>query len=356
MANNKNNKQNRSLLDQSRTDTGNQYQDFINQNKTQFSKDQSDANGLRTQIQDKYNNSNNFMPGGLSPNSNGWFDLNNMPSMGGGTGIGGSGSTISAPDFSNVEGGYQDFARNGGVNRGDFAPALDSYKGFMSNGGIGESQADAMRARATAMVPSFYNAYKNNLQRRANVQGGYSPGFDAQSEELGRESARQGFQASRQVEGDIVDKRQQGMEFGTAGYGNLMSDITGKEQSGKLAGLGGLTGIDNARSAASNANAQMNAERSDAMQKFLMGLYSQGGQQSAQGLQSLYSSAPGNVGQTGGLYLGGLNSRAGNDLNNLQTRGSIQDRSWYDYVPSLLGAGGGFAGGLQRAGRRGTAS
>lgn len=329
MSNNKNNKQNRALLDTSRQRTGGMYEDFVNSNKKQFARDQEDANSLRSEIRDRYSNTNNFMPGGLKPNDKGWFDLGGMGS-----------DSISAPNYSDVEGGYRDFANTGGVNRADFQPAFDSYRGLMSNGGIGEGEAQAFRARATGMVPAFYNKYKEALQRRSNVQGGYSPGFDAQMAEIGRESARQGFQASRDVEGDIADKRIQGRMFGTSGFGNLMSDVVGKEQQGKLAGLGGLSSIADSRAAASNAN----VGRNDAMQKFLLQLYSGGEQSKLAGLQQLYSSAPGNVGQTGGLYLGGLGGYSNNELGNLGMRNQIQDRSWYDYLPGLIGAGAGFMG------------
>lgn len=320
------NKQNRQLLDTSRTDTNSQYQDFLSGQKTRMTNDQSDADSLRKTIQGSYTNNNNFMAPGLTPNSNGWFDLSKDTSSGGG-GLG----LAAGGDFSSAKKGYQGFADTGGVNRGDFQPALDSYKGFMSNGGLSQSDTDNIRYRATSQVPAFYNQYKNQLARRQNVQGGYSPGYDAQQAEIGRDSARQGYDASRQAEGDIVDRSIQGKEFGTAGFGNLMSDITGKEQSGKLAGLGGLKGIGDSEQQNSQFNSSLGEQqkaRNQQMQQFLQSLYSEGGKTNASGLQGLYSSAPGNVGQSQGNYLAGLGGMSQAQLSNLALRTGMKGIDW----------------------------
>jgi hypothetical protein len=336
--NNKQNNQTRNALDSSRQNVGSQYQDFLGNARTNLNKSYGDADNLRNEIFDRYSSNDAFMPKG--PNGSGWFDLPDSGASGGGR--------VGA-DYSAAKSGYQNFADTGGINRADFEPAFASYKGIMSNGGIGEGEAQALRARATSMVPSFYNKYKQSLQRRSNVQGGYSPGFDAQMSEIGRQAGREGFQASRQVEGDIADKRQQGRMFGTSGYGSLMSDVTGKEQSGKLAGLGGLKGIGDSEMSASSANAGLDeakASRNMQAQLAMMGMYQSGRAGQTRGLQDLYSSAPGNVGQASSNFLSGLGGLSANDLNNLSQRGSIQDRSWMDMIPGLIGAGGGILSGM----------
>lgn len=347
--NNKQNNVNRGLLDTSRTGTGNQYQDYISSQKKQLGTDQTNADTLRNQIHSSYTGNNNFMPGGLTPNSSGWFDLS-----GGGTGATGTNSSgfgsAAGGDFSSAKKGYQGFADTGGINRGDFSPALDSYKNFMNNGGLGESEADALRARATSQIPSFYNNYKQALSRRSNVQGGYSPGFDSQMAEIGRQAGREGFNASRQVEGDIVDKRLAGRQFGTSGYGSLMSDITGKEQTGKLAGLGGLTNIGGMEQQNNQFNAglgETRANRNQAMQQFLMDQYQSGGKANAAGLQGLRSSSDATLNNTNSNFLGGLSGMSGNDLQNLAMRLGIHDTSFLtDVLPRLIGAGGTIASGF----------
>jgi len=345
--NNKQNNTNRSMLDTSRAKTGGNYEEFINRTRGQNIKDQNDDNSLRSEIQGKYTNNNNFMPSGLTPNSSGWF---NLPGESGSGGFGRVGA-----DYSTAKEGYGKFAETGGVNRGDFEPALGSYKNFMNNGGLGESEADALRTRATAGVPAFYNNYKNALARRSNVQGGYSPGYDSQMAEIGKDSARGAFNASRQVEGDIVDKRLQGRQFGTAGFGNLMSGITGMEQSGKLAGLGGLKGIGDSEMSASSANAgldEQRAGRNQQMQQFLMDMYSSGGKTNAVGLQGLYNSAPGASGQSGNQLLSGMGGFGNSELSNIMARLGIKDKNWMDLIPGLVGAGGAIASGFGGGGGR----
>lgn len=100
---------------------------------------------------------------------------------------------------------------------GDTGSARAGYEDFARGGGV---DATAMR-RANTIIPSFYKSYKDSAARRANTQGGYSPGFDAQQEEIGRAAGREGFNSARETEGDIAR-------------------LT---QSGRLAGLGGLTNL-----------------------------------------------------------------------------------------------------------------
>jgi hypothetical protein len=328
MSNNKQNTVNRNLLDTQRTGASNQYQDFLKGTGNALDTSRNTGRELSDQIRNMYGNSNNFMPSGMTPNASGWF---NLPDVGGGGG-----------DFGAAKSGYQNFANTGGINRGDWDPALGSYKNFINTGGLGESDKEALRARATSMIPSFYDAYKRNAERRSNVQGGYSPGFDAQMAELGRAKAREGFNASRQVEGDILDRVLQGKQFGTSGYGNLASTIAGMEQSGKLAGLGGLKDIAGTEASLGEARAGRNLSA----QMGLAEMFQRGGLASAEGLSNLYRSAPGDVGQNMQAWLEAMRGKTGNELGNIGTRTGIKDQSWFDYLPQILGTGSAIAGGF----------
>lgn len=331
---NKQNNQNRSLLDQQRNQTNQQYSQVNSVNQNAAGGFANNAASTRQSVIDRYSNNNNFLPGGMSPNSQGFFDTSGAASSGGG-------------DFSGAKTGYDEASKTGLINRGDFAPALDSYKGMM--GGLGAAQQQALRSRATSQIPSFYDAYKSNLARRQNVQGGYSPGFDAQSAEIGRQAGREGFNASRQAEGDIIDKSNQLAEFGTQGYGNLASDIAGKEQSGRLAGLGGLTNIGGME----QQNNQFNAGQKNALQQQLINLYSQGGQANAQGMANVNAQDVNQYQNSIGNWLQGLGGQSNAALQNLELRSNIQDKHWYDYATQLAGsAGAGFAGLAGMGGRQ----
>lgn len=325
--NNKTNNQNRSLLDQQRGSTGDMYQSFLKNTGSQYGQDLGNANDLFSQISGQYGQMSQDGGLGIKPNASGWFDL---PGMGGG----------GAPDYGASESGYQNFADTGGINRGDFNPALSSYQNFMDTGGVGN--VDAMRYRATSQIPAFYDKFKSALARRSNVQGGYAPGYDAQMKEIGRDSAREGFNASRAVEADIGDREQQGRMFGTSGFGSLMSNITGMEQSGKLAGLSGLKGISDSRGSFGQADAARNLSA----QLQLMGMNQQGRAQGTQGLQGLYSSAPGAAGQSGGMALAGMGGLSASQLQNLLARSGIKNNSWMDLLGPGLGLAGSIFGGI----------
>ena len=330
MGKNTQNQQNRSLLDTQRTQSEGGYNNFLGGVSNELGESRRNAASLSSQIRDRYSDPNNFMPAGLRPSSSGFFNLPE-DSYGGGGSAGG--------DYGSAKAGYQRFADTGG--RENFADAESSYKNFINSGGV---DATALRNRATAQIPAFYDAYRNSANRRANVQGGYSPGFDAQQAELGRQQAREGFNASRQVEGDIADKVQAGRMFGTTG----MYNIGGATSGGKLSGLGGLKGIGDAE----QQNAQFNAglgesrsSRNQAMQLALQQMYQSGGLEGARGLQNLYSSAPGDVGQNLDAILRGMGQRDSSSLGNLGLRSGIRDKNWTDYLNQIIGAGGGIASG-----------
>lgn len=344
--NNKQPRENRNMLDTTRTQSQGRWGSTAQGIGQDLDQARADSGRLRGEIEKRYGQS--FMPPGLTPSASGFFDTS-------GFGVGGG-----VPDYSASKAGYQKFADTGGINRGDFDEAKGSFSNFINTGGIGEGEAQALRARATSGIPAFYDAYKRNASRRRSVQGGYSPGFDAQQAEIGRQAGREAFQASRQVEGDIADKRQQGRMFGTTGSANLAGTINQMEQSGKLAGLGGLKGISDSEGSFGEAA----ANRKQQLQLALQDMYMKDQGERAQGLQSLYSSAPGAVGQS---YNALLNSLQGMDSSNLQNLGlrlnspGAQDRRWEDAIGpigNLLMAGGGiatgfggFGGGSQMGGR-----
>lgn len=314
MSNNSNNRTNRSLLDSERNRTSNDYNQLTGIARTGLANAIPQSNALRGQIAQQYTDMGN-MPNGLKPNSSGWFDL---PSTGGGG------------DFSGSKSGYQNFADTGGA--GDFADA----KGAWNNVGIGDTQA--IRDRAGSVIPSFYEGYKNTLKRKANTQGGYSPGFDAQMAEVGRQAGREGFNASRGVEADIADRTLAATSAKAGGLTNIASSI----QQGKLAGLGGLESVAGREASLGDAAAGRGLQA----QLALLGMQQRGRETSAAGLSDIYRSAPGDVGQMAGIYGSSVAGRSGNALNNLNLRSNIQDQSMWDYLPGLMGGAGGFMAGL----------
>lgn len=168
---------------------------------------------------------------GLTPNSSGWYDLPSDYTQGPSLS---AGSQAAGGDFSAAKAGYTDAANTGFASNYD--KAQGTFDNLASTGGI---DATAIRNQENAIIPSFYSQYKAQSANRANTQGGYSPGFDSQQEEMARQAGIQGFNASRQTEGDIAKLQQQGIEAGGSGQLSIASGETGN----KLTGLGGLTNI-----------------------------------------------------------------------------------------------------------------
>jgi len=337
--NNKQNNINRGLLDTQRGNVGNQYQNFVNGAQGDLNKARDGDNNLRNEIFNKYSDPNAMLSAGGRPNASGWF---NLPEEGPLSGAAGG-------DYSAAKAGYGKFAETGGVNRADFNPALDSYKNFINNGGIGGTDEQLMMRGATSTIPAMFQGYKNSLSRRSNVQGGYSPGFDSQMQEIGREAGRSASDATASAASDIVGKRQQGKMFGTSGFGGLMSDITGKEQYGKLAGLGGLKGIGDSEQSNNQFNAGLGESRNARNQSAQLGLadmYNRNQQFGASGLESLYRSAPGASGQANSNLLAGLGGMSQNDLSNLALRLGIKDKDFMDLIGPLLGVGSSLVTGM----------
>lgn len=312
--NNNNNKQNRQLLDRERGMSNQQFNVGADNALAQFRTSMGNSSGLRENLLAQYENPDAWM-GGVKPNAAGWFDLSSMPGAGGG-----------GADFGSAKAGFQRFADTGG--RENFDEALGGYR-TMAGGHV--PNADAIRYRATSAIPSFYDKYKTNLARRANVQGGYSPGFDSQTAEIGRQAGREAFNASRMAEADIADRQSDAMKFGISGIGNISSMIN----SGQLSGLSGLKDI----AATEGSLAESAAGRNQGMQQFLMGLKGQSQRDAIAGKEAMYRGDRGEMSDFLSKYLQAISGRSGTALQNLGTRSNIQDRSWMDLIGPMAGLG-----------------
>lgn len=285
---------------------------------------------------DRYTDPNRGMS--VTPTgAGGWFNL-----PGGGVGQntagGGGGSQFSG----SARGGYEKLAETGGINREDWKESQDLYRRSATGYVPG---AENLRYRATSMVPAFYDQYKNQLARRANTQGGYSPGFDAQMAEIGRQAGREGYDASRKAEADIADRAIQQMQFGTTGLSNIAGTMNELGQRGTIAGLGGMTDIDALQAqygeAAAGRNLAANKYDQDA-QLELQRMWQQGQQFGATGMTNLYGTTPGESSMLNDVELRGMGDRERNELANLGISANMNQGHWWD----SLGGIGSIVGGV----------
>lgn len=201
-------------------------------NNSIAARDRSDT--LRNQLMSTYSGpggtgTNDFM--NMTPNAQGWYDLPSQYTQGPSLSAGGH---AAGGDFGSAKTGYQGFADTGGA--ADFAKAQGSMDTLAQTGGV---DTGAIIRGETTMIPAFYDQYRAQTQARANTQGGYSPGFDAQQAELARQASQQGFNAMRVAQSDATKLAQQGLIAGATGQAGIAGQISGN----RLAGLGGLTNI-----------------------------------------------------------------------------------------------------------------
>ncbi len=213
----------------------------------------------------------------------------------------------------------------GGGQAANQGPAFGGYQEFSQTGGFSPQQIQDLRARAIAPTRAIYQNAQNELSRQRELSG-YMPNFAAAQNRLTRESANA-----------IGDQNV-----------NANASIAQAIQQGRLAGLSGMTGIDqfgrtlgfNQQQLAQQgdlANRGMNLQGINAM----TGLY---GQQP--GLAQMYGNQALTANQQGidvqqlqqalaGMAIGGQNANAQIPGNFQQALGNIG---------SVLGLGGQVAG------------
>jgi hypothetical protein len=197
---------------------------------------------LRSEVEDLYrggSRSRNNLNGANGPGTPGEFVSSN-PDMG---------------SFGSSYGGDVGFSNS---SLGDTGSARGTYEDFSKTGGV---DATALRQRATGVIPGFYQAAKENAARRVNTQGGYGPGLDAQNLEATRAAGRAGFQASRDVEGDIADKVQAGRAQGAAGLMGLGGMETQNNQFNTSGQFAASEGNANRRQSAGQFDASLGLDR-----------------------------------------------------------------------------------------------
>jgi hypothetical protein len=148
-------------------------------------------------------------------------------SSGGGGGGGGGGGKYSAFTVSPGRASYKD--------------PFKSYAGFTEFSNTGGYSADDianMRARGVSPIRAAYANAEQNLQRGRALQGGYSPNMAAAQAQMAREQGQSAADATQNVEATLAQARNQG----------------------RLAGLGGMSGIETSRLGADVDLSKFNTE------------------------------------------------------------------------------------------------
>ena len=102
-----------------------------------------------------------------------------------------------------------------------FGKAIEGYTNFADTGGYSSQDIQELRARGISPIRSAYSNAMQGIDRQRALQGGYSPNYTAAAAQMQRELPQQLSDATTNVNAGLADAIRQG----------------------KLAGLGGLTGI-----------------------------------------------------------------------------------------------------------------
>jgi len=117
--------------------------------------------------------------------------------------------------------GYTDIQTTGGYDPSVLGRINAGYSDLADTGGVSDVDASAMRNRAMQAARSTYEIGQDEAARSAAATGGYGATGGAIQESL----ARKGSQAA------------------AAAAGSADASIAGLRQSGKIAGIGGLSGV-----------------------------------------------------------------------------------------------------------------
>lgn len=113
--------------------------------------------------------------------------------------------------------------------------ALSGYGEFADTGGFSEDDKTNLRSRALSPVQTVYNNLRNEMERRKNIQGGYSPNFNAAAAKMGRGTAQQMSDILQGTNATIAEMVQKGRLSGLGGLGQLATADTGFGQDAQLA-------------------------------------------------------------------------------------------------------------------------
>jgi hypothetical protein len=239
-----------------------------------------------------------------------------------GSGGGGSGG------YDEIYSRFKNFGDTGGIDDENKRRIRGSgvFDEFARTGGLNEADKQNLRARSTATLPAFFENLKNQLSQRNAIQGGYSPGYDAQASKLARDQAYGANRVAADAEGDIVDRVTRGRQWGAENISGAEQGLVDLLSRNKLAGFEGML---NSRRASSDDDYRGRA------------LDLEGELGALSGLRGLRTDQPG---EEFGLYdrlIGSAGQRGGQNQSNLGLRAEYNPNvSTFDRVSQIAQAVG----------------
>jgi hypothetical protein len=113
--------------------------------------------------------------------------------------------------------------------------ALRGYGEFADTGGFSEGDIRDIRARGVSPIRAAYGNALNEMERRKNLQGGYSPNASVLRAKMAREQGQLSADAVQNVNAGIAQMRQQGRLAGLGGLSSTSQADIGFGQQAQLA-------------------------------------------------------------------------------------------------------------------------
>ena len=230
-------------------------------------------------------------------------------------------------------GWYDEFARTGGLDRSRYDKTLGYYDEYADTGGVSDRDRGLFRARSMSSLPALSNLLRT---RDARFSGG------ANAARIGKDFARLRGGQALDTETSLLDRIQQGRQFGIKGGADTRFGLDDRETAGRQFGIQGgsnlrlnldqleqqgrqfgTTGRTTTQFGLGDRRAGIAQGNRDSRLSALgigTGLYSTGNRQ-AQNLGNAGSL----LGSKAGTLIGGANSLAGNPTS-MDKWGGVLDR------------------------------
>lgn len=232
------------------------------------------------------------------------------------------------PSLVDLEGKYKNLS--GGMDR-----ALGGYDEFAKTGGVSDADRANIRSRGAETGSAIFGNLKNEMARRNAVSGGYGGGMSGSMARLAREQGIAAGKGARDTEMDISNTVRQGRlaglsgqeRIGGAGYAGA-SDVANTRQS-VLA-----QNVDAQNQAAAHNSSISNSRSGDGLRAQMAGLG---------GLQDMYGATPSELARYDSMMMGerGMTDESAQGALGLRNRNVGQETSAFDRAMQVANAAGG---------------
>lgn len=219
----------------------------------------------------------------------------------------------------------------------------ETYQKFADEG-ISPAEEANMRLRASRTGAAAYDAFSGDLDKMNAAQGGFNPGYNAQTAKLLRDRAKNINDANIDAESNILSQDREAMLAGAGGLATTKNAIQGYNTQQLIAALSGQGNM------AQGLSDVTSRESADDLGWGKLGLEAQGMEANRLanllgGYLDFYRSSPGELMDTGRLALGAYGQRGNERGNLLGTRAQNNPNiSAMDRLIQLGGAAGGIMG------------